>query len=90
VAMSRFTHGFHQTEGRFDQIPGRFVAQALLDDGLLDSGALKFRAMTLPDAYIEHDKPEKIYAAAGLDAKGIVAKALEALGRGESAGKVRA
>jgi 1-deoxy-D-xylulose-5-phosphate synthase len=63
---------------------GSFVAQALLDDGLLDSGALKFRAMTLPDEYIEHDKPEKMYAAAGLDAKGIVAKALEALGRRES------
>jgi len=70
---------------------GSFVAQALLEDGLLDSGALKFRAMFLPDEYIEHDKPEKMYAAAGLDAAGIVAKALEALGRGDEAGvKARA
>jgi 1-deoxy-D-xylulose-5-phosphate synthase len=85
--MSRFADGFHQTEGRFEQIPERLVARPLLDDGSLDSGALKFRNMTLPDEYIEHDKPEKMYASAGLDAKGIVAKAL---GRGESAGKVRA
>ncbi len=69
---------------------GSFVAQALLEDGLLDSGALKFRAMTLPDVYIDQDKPEKMYAGAGLDAKGIVAKALEALGRGESGERVRA
>ncbi len=70
---------------------GSFVSQALLEDGLLDSGALKFRALFLPDIYIEQDKPEKMYAAAGLDAKGIVAKALDALGRGESGvGKVRA
>ncbi len=36
--------------------------------------------MTLPDVFQEHDKPERMYAAAGLDAKGIVAKALAALG----------
>ncbi len=36
--------------------------------------------MTLPDVYQEQDKPERMYAAAGLDAKGIVAKALAALG----------
>ena len=38
------------------------------------------RTLTLPDAYQDQDKPERMYAAAGLDAKGIVAKALEALG----------
>ena len=32
--------------------------------------------MTLPDAFPGHDKPERLYAAAGLDAKAIVAKAL--------------
>ena len=36
--------------------------------------------MTLPDKFLDHDKPERMYAAAGLDAKGIVAKALAALG----------
>ena len=34
---------------------------------------------TLPDVFQEQDKPERLYAAAGLDAKGIVAKALAAL-----------
>ena len=37
--------------------------------------------MILPDEYMEHDKPERMYAKAGLDAKGIVAKVMEALGR---------
>jgi 1-deoxy-D-xylulose-5-phosphate synthase len=62
---------------------GGFSAQVLkflAEDGLLDRG-LKVRCMTLPDAFIDQDKPEAMYARAGLDAHGIVAKALEALGR---------
>ena len=47
--------------------------------GALDKG-LKIRTMTLPDVFQDQDKPERMYAAAGLDAKGIVAKALSALG----------
>ena len=47
--------------------------------GALDNG-LKVRTMTLPDKVQDHDKPERMYAAAGLDAKGIVAKAIAALG----------
>jgi len=62
---------------------GSFVSQALLEEGLLDNSSLKFRSMVLPDVFIDHDKPEKMYAAAGLDAKGITAKALDALGRGQ-------
>ncbi len=61
---------------------GGFGAHALTllsDEGALDNG-LKVRSMTLPDVFQEHDKPERMYAAAGLDAKGIVAKALAALG----------
>ncbi len=38
------------------------------------------RTLTLPDVFQEQDKPERMYAAAGLDAKGIVAKALATLG----------
>ena len=38
--------------------------------------------MTLPDVFQDQDKPERLYAAAGLDAAGIVAKALAALGPG--------
>ena len=52
----------------------------LSSEGALDDG-LKVRTLTLPDAYQEQDKPERMYAAAGLDAKGIVAKALSALGK---------
>jgi len=37
--------------------------------------------MTLPDVFQEHDKPERMYAAAGLDAKGIVTRAMAALGK---------
>jgi 1-deoxy-D-xylulose-5-phosphate synthase len=59
---------------------GSFVLQHLSDEGLLDNG-LKVRAMVLPDSYIEQDKPDRMYASAGLDAKGIVAKVLEALGK---------
>ena len=61
---------------------GAFVLHHLADTGLLDGG-LKVRTMTLPDTFIDHDKPEKMYADAGLDAAGIVAKALAALRRDE-------
>ena len=37
--------------------------------------------MVLPDAFIDHDKPERMYARAGLDARAIVAKVLEAMPR---------
>jgi 1-deoxy-D-xylulose-5-phosphate synthase len=60
---------------------GSFVMHALAEDGLLDRG-LKIRSMVLPDLFIDQDKPELLYARAGLDAKGIVAKVLETLGQG--------
>jgi 1-deoxy-D-xylulose-5-phosphate synthase len=41
--------------------------------------------MTLPDIFQDQDTPEKMYAQAGLDADGIVATALRALGRGAEA-----
>ena len=62
---------------------GSQVQQLLSDDGAFDNG-LKFRSMIFPDAYIDHDKPEKQMARIGLDAKGIVAKVLSALGRGQA------
>jgi len=43
--------------------------------------------MVLPDIFIDQDSPAAMYAKAGLDTKGIVAKAFEALGqnlRGEA------
>ena len=56
------------------------VFQTLSDNGALDKG-LKIRSMVLPDIFIDHDSPNAMYAKAGLDAKGIVKKVFEALGR---------
>jgi 1-deoxy-D-xylulose-5-phosphate synthase len=63
---------------------GSHVLQYLATAGLLDRG-LKVRPMVLPDAFIDHDKPEKMYERAGLDAQGIVATVLATLGREVSA-----
>ena len=67
------------------------LPQALAEDGALDGAGrrvpLKFRSMVLPDTYQDHDKPERLYAQAGLDAKAIVAKVLSVLGREEDAAK---
>ncbi|WP_183750744.1 1-deoxy-D-xylulose-5-phosphate synthase [Pseudochelatococcus contaminans] len=63
---------------------GAFVLHALAHEGLLDHG-LKVRTMTLPDAFIEHDKPDRMYAMAGLDAAGIVDTVFAALGTAATA-----
>ena len=68
---------------------GAQVLQLLAERGALDQG-LKVRAMVLPDRFIEHEKPERMYAEAGLDAAGIVAKVFEALGREAKVLKARA
>ncbi|MFL5220508.1 MAG: 1-deoxy-D-xylulose-5-phosphate synthase [Microvirga sp.] len=68
---------------------GAQVLQLLAERGALDQG-LKVRAMMLPDRFIEHEKPERMYAEAGLDAAGIVAKVFEALGREAKVLKARA
>jgi 1-deoxy-D-xylulose-5-phosphate synthase len=59
---------------------GAFVLQTLAEQGVLDRG-LKVRPMVLPDLFIDQDSPNAMYAKAGLDAKGIVAKAFEAFGQ---------
>jgi 1-deoxy-D-xylulose-5-phosphate synthase len=59
---------------------GSFVLQHLATEGLLDGG-LKVRPMGLPDLFIDHDKPEKMYEAARLNAPHIVATVLSTLGR---------
>jgi len=58
---------------------GSHVLAALAEEGLLDGG-LKVRTLVLPDVYLPHDKPEAMYALAGLDAAGIVATVHRALG----------
>ncbi len=59
---------------------GTHVLQALADHGALD-GHVRVRNLVLPDTFIDHDSPAKMYEQAGLDAKGIVAKVFEALGK---------
>ncbi len=59
---------------------GAQVMQTLAENGAFDSG-LKVRCMVLPDAFIDQDLPAAMYSAARLDAKGIVAKVFEALGK---------
>ncbi|WP_431310786.1 1-deoxy-D-xylulose-5-phosphate synthase [Labrys miyagiensis] len=68
---------------------GSFVAHLLADAGVFDRG-LKFRSLVLPDVFLDQDKPEVMYARAGLDAAGIVVKALSALGRDTVSGAKRA
>ncbi len=58
---------------------GSHVLHHLASAGMLDNG-LKIRPMTLPDVFQEHDAPVKQYDFAKLNAKHIVATALEALG----------
>ena len=59
---------------------GAHVLQTLAESGVLDRG-LKVRCLVLPDVFIDQDSPAAMYAVAGLDAKGIVAKVFEALGK---------
>jgi 1-deoxy-D-xylulose-5-phosphate synthase len=67
---------------------GAFVLQTLAENGALDRG-LRVRSMVLPDVFIDHDSPNAMYAKAGLDAKGIVAKVFEALGKEHARETVR-
>lgn len=59
---------------------GAQVLHTLAEHGALDKG-LKVRSMVLPDVFIDQDSPAAMYAKAGLDAKGIVQRVFEALGR---------
>jgi 1-deoxy-D-xylulose-5-phosphate synthase len=59
---------------------GSYVIQTLAEHAGLESGT-KVRCMVLPDVFIDQDSPTAMYAQAGLDAKGIVAKVFEALGK---------
>ena len=63
---------------------GAHVLTMASDAGLVDAG-LKIRTMRLPDSFQDHDKPEKQYDEAGLNAPQIVDTVLKAL-RVNSAG----
>jgi len=59
---------------------GSYVLQTLAENGALENG-LRVRTMVLPDLFFDQDTPAAMYAKAGLDAKGIVTKVFEALGK---------
>ncbi len=63
---------------------GSHVLQLLSQEGRLENG-LVVRSLVLPDIFQEHDKPEAMYAAAGLDAEAIVAEVFKLLGRNKPA-----
>jgi 1-deoxy-D-xylulose-5-phosphate synthase len=67
---------------------GSYVLQTLAEQGLLDRG-MKVRTMVLPDVFIDQDSPAAMYATASLDAKAIVIKAFEALGKDAAAETVK-
>ncbi|MEM8855762.1 MAG: 1-deoxy-D-xylulose-5-phosphate synthase [Pseudomonadota bacterium] len=58
---------------------GSHVMTVLAERGMFDNG-LKVRPMMMPDVFVDQDKPEAMYAKAGLDAAGIVQTALDTLG----------
>ena len=57
---------------------GSAVVQYLADSDLMD-GRLKTRSLRLPDAFLEHNSPQAMIAAAGLDSTAIARTALAAL-----------
>ncbi len=61
---------------------GSQVLQLLALEGALDRG-VRIRPMVLPDVFLDHDKPDAMYARAHLNAQGIVETVFAALGRGE-------
>jgi 1-deoxy-D-xylulose-5-phosphate synthase len=61
---------------------GAHVLQLLAEEGALDQAGFKARSMVLPDEFFDHDSPPAMYAKAGLDANGIVAKVFQVLESG--------
>ena len=59
---------------------GSHVSHYLSEQGLLDHG-LKFRSLTLPDRFIDHNKPHTQYDLAELNAPHIVKCVMTALGK---------
>ncbi len=59
---------------------GAHVMQFLAEVGALDRTNFKVRSMILPDVFIDHNSPPAMYAKAGLDANGIVAKVFDVFG----------
>jgi len=67
---------------------GSHVLQLLAEHGALEQG-LKVRSLVLPDVFLDHDKPDRMYAKAGLDAAAITAKVFEVLQQDREAWRTR-
>ncbi len=68
---------------------GSHVLNHLALSGALDAG-LKVRPLAFPDRFLDQDKPDAMYAAAGLDSRGIVSAVFATLGRDGDAAALRA
>jgi 1-deoxy-D-xylulose-5-phosphate synthase len=62
---------------------GSHVLYTLSQHGLLDDG-VAVRTMVMPDRFVDQDKPEAMYAQAGLDAAAIVRQVFAVLERGST------
>jgi len=67
---------------------GSYVLRQLSEHGVFDGGC-KVRCMVLPDVFIDQDTPAAMYAKAGLDARAMVTKVFEALGKDAAAETVK-
>jgi 1-deoxy-D-xylulose-5-phosphate synthase len=67
---------------------GSQVLQTLAEHAALENG-LKARSMVLPDVFLDQDSPSAMYAKAGLDSAGIVAKVFDAIGVNARKNKVK-
>ncbi|MEM7547481.1 MAG: 1-deoxy-D-xylulose-5-phosphate synthase [Pseudomonadota bacterium] len=59
---------------------GSHVTNLLAEEGALERG-LKLRSMVLPDTFLDHDTPAKMYEAAGMQAPDIVARVMGVMGK---------
>lgn len=53
---------------------GAHVLQYITEEGILDSGSLRYRSMYIPDIWIEHGTQKEQYDIAGLNEPHIIAK----------------
>ncbi len=60
---------------------GSHVAQHLTSVGALDNGTLRFRAIFMPDLYMDQASPNDMNGQAGLNRDGILKTVFEALGK---------
>ena len=67
---------------------GSQVLQTLAEHGALENG-LKVRSMVLPDVFLDQDSPSAMYAKAGLDSAGIVAKVFDAIEMNAQENKIK-